>query len=368
MTSKKTRREFAAGLGFALAAPILPGATAWAEGLSDAEIVPFRTPYKLGKLVLTASGTEGAFDEKSVDDPFVFVHEGEFKMLYIGFDGIGYQTGLARSRDLLHWERVGCVAPRDPNSTWTKYNLAMACIVRENGLTSAGRLKKVHGRYLGAWNAYPSAGYEEGAAVIGLAWSDDLLHWDLTDPILLPADGAPWEHGGLYRPNLIEQDGVFYLYYNAKTDRLPKAEGGGWREQSGVAISHDLKTWKRYEGNPILVNGGADARDARFASNPFVVRHKHLWGMYYFGFGRAGKACEMLAIGRDPYHFTKVNELMIDVGAPGTVDETFAHKTSVISHEGALYHFYCAVSHKWPHEVRGISVARSRAFTEKELS
>jgi predicted GH43/DUF377 family glycosyl hydrolase len=366
MTKKISRREFAAGLGLTLATPLLPGGVAHAEAFSDAEIAPFRTPYKYGKLVLEASGVAGTFDEKSVDDPFVFRHQDEFRMLYIAFDGTGYQTGMARSRDLLHWERMGCVAPRDPNSKWTKYNLALACIVRENGLTAQGRLKKVHGRYLGAWNAYPSAGYEEGAAVIGLAWSDDLLHWELTDPILFPADGAPWEHGGLYRPNLIEQDGVFYLFYNAKTDRLPKAEGGGWREQSGVAVSHDLKTWKRYEGNPILTNGDASSRDARFASNPFVVRHKHLWGMYYFGFDRAGKARELLALGRDPYHFSKVDEVMIDVGAPGAVDETFAHKTSVIWHEDALYHFYCAVSHKWPHEVRGISVARSRAFSDKE--
>lgn len=366
MTQAISRRSFAAGLGCSLALPLLSASRAAAEEFSDAEIAPFRTPYKYGKLVLAASGVAGAFDEKSVDDPFVFRSEDEFRMLYIAFDGTGYQTGMARSRDLLHWERMGCVAPRDPKSKWTKYNLALACIVREDDLHSKGRLKKVQGRYLGAWNAYPNAGYEEGAAVIGLAWSDDLLHWELTEPILFPTDGAAWEHGGLYRPNLVEQDGVFYLFYNAKTDRLPKAEGGGWREQSGVAVSHDLKSWKRYEGNPVLTNGGADARDARFASNPFVVRYEHLWGMYYFGFDHAGKARELLALGRDPYHFSKVNEAMIDVGAPGTVDETFAHKTSVIYHKGALYHFYCAVSHKWPHEVRGISVARSRAFTDEE--
>ena len=91
----------------------------------------------------------------------------------------GYQTGLATSPDLIHWERVACVARRDPKSKWTKYNVALACVLRESGLTSQGELKKVNGRYLGAWNAYPGAGYEEGAAVIGLAWSDNLLHWEL---------------------------------------------------------------------------------------------------------------------------------------------------------------------------------------------
>jgi len=239
--------------------------------------------------VLAASGSPDAFDSKLVDDPIVFRHESGFYMLYIGFDGQGYQAGLAMSSDLVHWKRLGCVAKRDPNSKYTRYNVALSSILRESGLTSQGRARKVHGRYLGAWNAYPNPGYEEGAAVIGLAWSDDLLHWELTEPILFSADGAPWEHGGLYRPNLIEEDGVFYLYYNAKTDPLPKAEGGGWHEQTGVATSHDLKHWVRYSGNPVLRNGGLDAWDARFASNPFVVRYAGRWGMYYYGLDVKGK-------------------------------------------------------------------------------
>ncbi len=342
--------------------PLLRGSNLSAEGFSGKQIAPFRTPYKHGKLVLAAAPDPDAFDSKSVDDPFVFLHDGVFHMLYIGFDGTGYQTGLAKSTDLVNWERVACVARRDPNSKYTRYNVALSCIVRENELTSRGRLKKIRGRYLGAWNAYPKSGYETGAAVIGLAWSDNLLHWELTDPILFPSDGAPWEHGGLYRPNLVEQDGIFYLYYNAKTDLRPKGAGGGWREQTGVATSRDLKTWTRYAGNPILPNGGPDSWDAIFASNPFVVRHKDLWGMYYYGLDRRGVARELLALGRDPYHFEKVDEIMIDRGAPGSVDEDYAHKPCVIYHDGALYHFYCAVSGKWPHDVRGISVARSKPW------
>jgi len=363
MTAKITRREFVGAMGMTVTgAPLLAATELFAETLSERQIGPFRSPYKYGKLVLAASPVPGAFDGKAVDDPFVFYHEGKFKMLYIGFDGTGYQTGLATSTDLVKWERVACVAHRDPASKYTKYNVALSCIVREDGLTSQGRLKKIHGRYLGAWNAYPNAGYEEGAAVIGLAWSDDLLHWELTEPILLPEDGAPWEHGGLYRPNLVEQNGILYLYYNAKTDSLPKSQGGGWQEQSGVATSRDVKTWTRYQSNPVLPNGSAGSWDSHFASNPFVVRNKDLWGMYYFGLDSRGKARELLALGHDPYHFTKVNEIIIDVGAPGTVDETYAHKPCVIWHDGALYHFYCAVSGRWPHEVRGISVARSKPW------
>ena len=376
---KNTRRQFlrhSAIAATAVAAPRLSFA-------STDEVAPFRTPYKYPGLILKATGKKGNFDERSIDDPIVFLANGAFYMLYIGFDGIGYQTGLATSTDLLHWERVALVAPRDPSSKFTKYNIALSSILRNKQLRSNGEAIKINGRYLGAWNAYPSAGYEEGAAVLGLAWSDDLLHWQLTDPILYPQDGAPWEHGGLYRPDLMLDRGTYYLYYNAKTDTLPESVGGGWHEQTGVATSTDLKTWKRYPGNPVLRNGSRgsatypatnpihatqpptpDARDSRFASNPFVVQNGCDFAMFYFGFNyeRPGRACELLALSVDPYTFVKVPEVLIDTGAPGSIDETFAHKPSVITHEGVLYHFYCAVSGKYPNETRGIAVARSKPW------
>lgn len=346
-------------------------------------IAEYRTPYKYPELILKATGNKQNFDGLSVDDPIVFRANGRFYMLYIGYDGIGYQTGVASSSDLIHWTRAALVGPRDPASKYTKYNLAISSILRDKNLHGPGEALKVNGRYLGAWNAYPSAGYEEGAAVIGLATSPDLLHWTLSDPILSPTDGAPWEHGGLYRPDLLLDQGTYYLYYNAKTDTLPKADGGGWHEQTGVATSTDLKHWTRSPLNPILTNGPRgsatypgsnplhdqssptlDARDSHFASNPYVVKNGKQWAVFYFGFGyqRPGRACEMLATGSDPLHFTKVPEILIDTGAPGSVDETFAHKPSVIYHQGMLYHFYCAVSGKYPNEVRGIAVARSKPW------
>lgn len=370
-----TRRSFLVSSAMVLAAPRLHAA--------DDPIAPYRTPYKYPELILRATGNKPDFDSLAVDDPIVLRANGRFHMLYIGFDGTGYQTGLASSDDLIHWTRTALVGPRDPASKYTKYNLALSSILRDKNLHGTGEALKVDGQYLGAWNAYPSSGYEEGAAVIGLARSHDLLHWTLSDPILTPEQGAPWEHGGLYRPDLMLDNGTYYLYYNAKTDTLPKSDGGGWHEQTGVATSRDLKQWMRSPLNPILPNGSRgsatypasnpmhdqspptqDTRDSRFASNPYVVKNGRKYAMFYFGFGyqRPGRACEMLALGDDPLHFTKVSEILIETGAPGAIDETFAHKPSVIYHDGALYHFYCAVSGKYPNEVRGIAVARSKPF------
>jgi hypothetical protein len=88
------------------------------------------------------------------------------------------------------------------------------------------------------------------------------------------------------------------------------------------------------------------------------------YAMFYFGFGyqRPGRACELLALGPNPTRFTKIPTPLIDVGPPGSIDETFAHKPSVIFHQGILYHFYCAVSGKYPNELRGIACARSKPW------
>jgi predicted GH43/DUF377 family glycosyl hydrolase len=366
------RRTFLQATALACAVPLAKSVYA-----SD-RAAPYRTPYKYPQLVLKTSDDKTAFDGRSLDDPIVFRANDSFYMLYIGFDGIGYQTGLASSEDLLQWRRVALVGPRDPNSQFTKYNLAISSILRDKNLHGPGEVLKVDGKYLAAWHAYPSAGYEEGAAVIGLASSHDLLHWSLAKPILQPQDGAPWEQGGLYRPDLLLDRGTYYLYYNAK-DRT----AGDWHEQSGVALSNDLKHWTRSPLNPLLRNGPRgsdtfpagdprrdqsppvlDSRDSHFASNPYVVKNGREFAMFYYGleYHRPSRACELLALGRDPLHFSKVPEVLIDTGAAGTIDETYAHKPSVIYHHGALYHFYCAVSGKYPSETRGIALARSLSW------
>lgn len=348
-----TRRGWLGGVAGLSGMVALPRIASAAE---DRVLVACRTPHKFGRLVLGGSKQPGAFDEKAVDCPFVFSANGKFHMFFTGFDGTGYQTGLAVSDDLVNWERKGVVLARDPFDPVTRYNVSSASILRENDLHSPGRLTKVNGRYLAAWHAYPSPGYEEGAAVIGLAWSDDLVHWERTAPILRPEDGAEWERGGLYKPCLVKHGDTYLLYYNAKTTGTP------WLEQTGLATSRDLKTWTRHPASPLLRNGSAGSWDDRFASDPAVFRVGGKWAMFYFGLSSDKKARDLLAIGDTPYAFDKVPEIMVDAGAPGSVDNPYAHKPSMIAHKGDLYHFYCAVGGKWPNEVRGITVARSRPW------
>lgn len=364
MQPSLTRRRFLFSAGATAAA----GAVApLVRAASDRIPTPhaLETPYKINRLVLRGSGEAGSFDEKLVDGPFVFRFDDEFRLSYIGFDGIGYQTGLARSTDLVNWTRIGCILRRQPDNPILRYNIAMMWIVRENDVLGLGRLKKVKGRYLGAWHAYPGSGYEAGAAVIGLCWSDDLIQWEVGEPILRSddADAKSWERGGLYKPCLVEFDGTFYLFYNAKTEPLPKGEGGGWHEQTGFATSKDLKHWTRSPFNPIIPNGPTGSWDDRFASDPCALRWDDKWAIFYYGLSsKDGKARDLLAIGSSPEHLIKTDSPLVSPGPPGSVDDDYAHKPSIIAWKGDLYHFYTAVSGKWPHDIRGISVGRSRPW------
>lgn len=299
-----------------------------------------RTPRKFPELVLKASYTKGAFDALAVDCPFVFRHKRRFYMTYVGFDGIGYRTGLASSGDLVKWEKEGMMLDRGPSGSTTEFNIALSWIIRDNDLFGEGRIRKIDGRFIGTYHAYPQPGYETGPAAIGICVGDDFRKMKLKEPCIRASDpeASEWERGGLYKSCLVEHEGTFYMFYNAKTASAP------WIEQTGVALSTDLKNWKRYEGNPIIPVGAKGSFDDVFCSDPCVVCCGDTWVMFFYTLSSDGRARDSVAFSKDLLHWRKSNEILIDVGPPGSIDARYAHKPSVFTNEGRLYHYYCAVS------------------------
>ena len=101
--------------------------------LTDPKIQKYLTPYRYEKPVLHGSGMLGAFDEKAVDIPFVFWHQNKYYMLYTGFDGKGYQSALATSDDLLHWEHKGVILKRNLDSDrWDRIGGAATWMIKES--------------------------------------------------------------------------------------------------------------------------------------------------------------------------------------------------------------------------------------------
>ena len=302
-------------------------------------IACYKTPYKLGREVLGPSGIHGQYDEKAVDSPFVFWHNGRYHMMHVGFDGIGYQTALAASDDLLHWEKEFVMFPRGQQTGWDKGGVAGVWILKENDLHGRPTLKKWQGKYWLVYHSYPDAGYEAGPACIGLAYTTDetLREWiRLPEPILRWQYGAAWEQAGLYKGCLVEHQNKLYLFYNAKD-----SEEWLWHEQIGMATSEDMFNWTRCKDKPIIANT-PNGWDSAFCADPCIVQDKDRWVMFYYGYN-GEHAQEGIAFSEDLLHWKKENAPILCSGATGSLDELHAHKPSVIEKDGVLYHYYCAV-------------------------
>lgn len=307
--------------------------------LSFKDIEKYSTPYKFGRPVLTGTGVDNTFDSLAVDCPFVFYHNEQFYMMYVGFDGVGYQTGLAVSNDLISWERKGTILPREQHVGWDRVGAAGTWILQSsNSLWDLPTLQKVNNKYWLVYHSYPEEGYETGPAQIGLAWceDEDLLTWHrLLEPVFSWQDGADWENGGLYKACLLKEQDSYYMVYNAKN-----AKASGWQEQIGIAKSLDLHKWERYEHNPVITVS-TDKWDSHFCADPYVVKDGERWVMYYYGFNRR-HAQEGIALSDNFLDWVKYPEPLIANGREGDIDFIYAHKPSVLYYDGVLYHFYCS--------------------------
>ena len=318
----------------------------------------YATPLREQRLLIRPSLEAGTFDSHAVDCPFVFSEHGKLGMTYVGWDGIGYQTALTWQLDNGEWSPGEVVFARDETDELRRYNAALTSIVRDNDLWSAGELRRFGDWYYATFHAYPAAGYETGAASIGFLRSRDLRTWERTGGLLRPSEGAAWESGGLYKSWLLEHEGRFYTFYNAK-DRADWP----WTEQTGLAVSDDLTSWRRHANNPVLTAGGPGEFDERFASDPCVLRDGSFWVMFYFGLAADGHAREGYATSRDLVTWRKSGEILLDVGPAGSIDSLHTHKPAVISWNGRLEHYYCAVARREPIELSGVPQREMRGIT-----
>lgn len=310
-----------------------------------------KTPVKYG-MVLQEEGAD-------IDCPNVIrLEDGTWKMVYArhvpGAEREGYETWIARSRDLLHWEPEGRIlAQRE--SGWD-------CLQADGGLCLLNPqwegeqdVQRFEGKY---WMTYIGGnlpGYEPDPLNMGLAWSSDLFPgtWEREEKPILRIDDPDvrdFEKATLYKSTVLwdkeEQLGYpFVMYYNAKQE-------GIWVERIGMAVSRDMHNWIRY-GDGAIIDQGVEDR-WNISGDPQIIRFEDLWVMHYF-VGIGNSAFDTFACSRDLVHWTKWEGQPL-ISPSESYDKTFAHKPYVLKYEGIVYHFYCAVGRKG----RGIAVACSR--------
>lgn len=321
-----------------------------------------KTPYKYG-LVITPEN-----DSKKVDCPSVFRNGKHWYMTYIVFDGQGYETWLAKSKNLLEWKTLGRImsfgdTTDKDHTAWDANQRAGYIALQDTKWGGSYQLEKFNKKYWMSYIGGRDKGYEPGPLAIGIASTSG----DITRPHEWMRTGAPvltkndsdvrwWENRKLFKSSVIWDKKrtlghPFIMYYNANGDTSNNTPKWRWFERIGMAVSDDMINWQRYQTGPVVHHKIGITGDG------VVQRIKDVWVMFYFGAFWEGRkdAFNRFACSYDLVNWTDWNgDDLITSSEP--YDEKYAHKSFVIKHKGVVYHFYCAVNNK---DQRGIAVATS---------
>jgi predicted GH43/DUF377 family glycosyl hydrolase len=311
-----------------------------------------KTPFRYG-VVLKGEGTN-----ELVDCPSVFRSGKKWFMMYVAITNkVGYQTFLAQSDDLLHWNKLGKILSFPATNQWDAWQADGGIALGDYRWDGSHALEKFAGKYWLTYIGGAKQGYETDPLSLGVAWTKNptkAKEWNRIseNPVLSGKDSdvRDFEKKTLYKSQIVhdEKESLgwpFVMFYNGKRKN-------GF-ERIGMAVSKDMIHWYRYGENPVVANG--EAKTNGMSGDPQIVKIGDVWTMFYFGAGWKPKAFDTFACSYDLVHWTKWDgENLVEPGEP--FDKTYAHKPWVVKWNDVVYHFYCAVGS----EGRVIAVATSK--------
>lgn len=332
-----------------------------------------KTPYKYGLVIAPTDNGH------KIDCPTVFHKDGKWYMTYVVYngkgakDGRGYETWLSESDDLLHWRTLGRILSyRD--GAWDQCQRGGFPALTDMEWGGSYELQVYKGRNWMTYIGGDGPGYEAISAPlhIGLAWTDAHLlgkahEWKSADHPALSIydkDVQWWEKLTQYKSTVYwdkkkSLGEPFVMFYNAGGIH---PETGLKGERVGIALSKDMKRWKRYGGNPVFAHESAGT----ITGDVHIQGFGDLYVMFYFSAfnpTRPYKAYNTFACSYDLVHWYDWEGEDLIVPSKN-FDNLFAHKSYVIKHDGVVYHFYCAVNE---YEQRGIAVATSKRMGVSEI-
>ncbi|QNL52261.1 glycosylase [Olivibacter sp. SDN3] len=317
-----------------------------------------KTPHKYGLVMVPPDNS------KKMDCPTVFRKDSLWYMTYLVFDGRGYETWLASSRNLLAWQDLGKLLSFSDEGLWDDHQKAGYNALQDITWEGDYELHPYDGKYWMSYFGGDGRGYEAGNLSIGMAYTDkdpsQAHEWErIGEPVLTSQDPNVrwWENRKLFKSTVM-RDGKgltghnFVMYYNANGDSAQHNIKTRWFERIGMAVSDDMVHWKRYLDEPVVHHPVGITGDA------IIQQIGDTYVMFYFGAfwqDREG-AFNRFAASKDLVKWTDwEGESLIEPSE--SYDEQYAHKSFVLKHEGVVYHFYCAVN---KHDQRGIAVATSK--------
>jgi predicted GH43/DUF377 family glycosyl hydrolase len=322
-----------------------------------------KTPYKYGLVVTPES------DSKKIDCPSIFRKGKNWYMTYILFDGRGYETWMAKSKNLLEWETIGRImsfgdTTNKDNLEWDVNQRAGYIALQDTKWGGTYQLQKFNNKYWMSYIGGRDKGYETGSLAIGIAHTEKDAtkphEWNRIGNAVLSAFDKGvrwWENKKLYKSSIIWDKNKtlghpFVMYYNANGDTSNNTPKWRWFERIGMAVSDDMINWQRYQADPVVHHKIGITGDG------VIQKIGDVWVMFYFGAfweNRTKEAFNRFACSYDLVHWTDWNGEDL-IKSTEEYDAKYAHKSYVVKWKGVVYHFYCAVDNK---DHRGIAVATS---------
>jgi len=326
-----------------------------------------KTPYKYGLVMVPTD------NQHKMDCPTVFRKGKDWYMTYLIYGGRGYETWLAKSKDLLNWENLGRIMSFSDTEAWDANQKAGYNALLNTKWAGSYTLNKYAGKYWMSYFGGKEKGYEVEPLSIGMAYTSKhpliVQEWQrLEKPVLTSGDVDVrwWENRNkLFKSTVIKDKQKltghpFVMYYNAVGDSLANNKKTRWYERIGMAVSDDMVHWQRFGKNPVVHHPVGITGDA------VIQKINGTWVMFYFGaFWQDRKgAFNRFAASNDLINWTDwTGDNLIE--SSEKYDELYAHKSFVLKYKGIVYHFYCAVNKQ---DQRGIAVATSKDLGKSKLN
>ena len=300
-----------------------------------------KTPYKHGAVIKDS--------EYLTDSPSVFRYNDKWYMYFIKIhkdvNKSGYETHYASSDNLMDWNYEGKLFERLDNNNWDSKQIAGYAAFVDINFDKSNEINPICDRYYMAYLGGNLDGYETDPLSMGLAYSQTPItkFTRLENPIMAPTDcdAREFETKTLYKSNMFIDESMVtgYKYVNAYN---AKAQDN--KERIYLAVSEDGEHWRRYLDKPII-DETILIDNLVISGDPQIVKIDGLYVMFFFRYIK----------GEGAYNTFAVSENLVDWeiwnGEPLIKSEfdwenKFAHKSSVVKHNGVIYHYYCAVNDK----------------------
>lgn len=149
-------------------------------------------------------------------------------------------------------------------------------------------------------------------------------------PALERGPEGTWDSVDVLNPSVVFGMGKYLNLYSGY-------DGTTWR--TGLAVSGDTKSWRKFEDNPVLEPDPATWEGDYIAANGSLVMLEREF-LYLYHSGPRNQARIGLARTKDVREWTKHPEPVLEPGPPGSWDDTAVADPYVIARKGWLYLFY----------------------------